>query len=252
MASETIKLFTTLYRLANYDMRDFRRTLDTHCRTVLHTVRPRGNGTHVDFDRGSDILTYWASDSSYTDAGGSPLPLPASGPEPSLDALSKRAKLTVPLQQTIAYLTRAGCIRRRGKRYVYVRGDVLHRPDDDLVAHQMKILHLLLLNFQHNVGTKISRRMFEKSVESAPISQTSSRAFKIRNREAALAFLKGQDSDLAGLSALRRPGRGDVREVVTVFGTTLPASPSKRQFVRPGEGRGDPPPTHKKLTTAKI
>src|SRR5581483_474041 len=112
MASQTIRMFVDLWRLANYDMEEYNAVHAAHFENALRTIAPRGHGTHVDIDRAADLLSYWQQDSRYTDEGGKPLPLPVRGPEPSIESLCKRCGLDGPIQLTIRKLSRAGTIHR--------------------------------------------------------------------------------------------------------------------------------------------
>lgn len=244
MASDILDLLIRAFRLADYDMEHFLKTVREHCARISHDVRPLGHGTRIDLDEGADILTYWSIDSQYTDSKGKPLPLPAFGPPPSIESLSKLAKLTAPIEETIANLESAGTIGKRGRKYVFRKREVIHLRPENLTARQLKTLYFLLLNFVHNqLAKKPSERLFERSAESAPISISASRAFSARLRRKkgpAMAFLEQRDAELADLSADWRLGRAGVKEVVTIFHTRIPVPANKHNEGRRRAARHTP------------
>jgi hypothetical protein len=97
------------------------------------------------------ILAHWHTNPKYTDAHGSPLPLPLKGQGPCLTALIAQVLPGEDPSAVIGSLTRLKAVRRRGKAYVPRVREIIFIDDQDSgLLHGLTILLGMLRTVDYN------------------------------------------------------------------------------------------------------
>ena len=97
------------------------------------------------------VVTLWESDPDCVDEEGKPKALPIRGPAPSVEALLKRARPDMPLEEALDFFQRTRALRKVGQKLIPTDESVIHSTESEtLAAHHVLVLNQVLRNFAFN------------------------------------------------------------------------------------------------------
>lgn len=191
------------------------------------------------------ILTVWFSEPMYVDRDGAPIPLPARGVGPSIEALTASLGDRLPTAEVIRYLIKAKALKRRGSKYVPQKRDALFRGPG-VTGRYKNLLPLLgmLSTLLHNSSPhEDARNWFEVRAYNPRLPRRARGQFASKVSRLGMDFLKLCDEDLHRLERTVKPGEPTVHTGIGVYQYEEPV-PSEKERAR-GPARRPPRRKHK-------
>ena len=165
------------------------------------------------------ILTIWFSEPMYVDRDGAPIPLPARGVGPSIEALTASLGEAVPTPEVIRYLLKAKALKRRGSKYVPQKRDALFQGPG-VTGRYRNLLPLLgmLSTLLHNSSPhEDARNWFEVRAYNPKLPRRARGQFASKVSRLAMEFLKVCDEDLHRWERTVKPGEPTVHTGIGVY-----------------------------------
>lgn len=153
LAVETLRLIATTFLRCGYAPRQLSARFKSFLKNPPPSPRP-GHINRITLHDPGHVLTLWASDPDYVDAHGMPRPLAVRGPAPSIDALVRRVRPKLRLEDALYYLLKTHAVRRIGRKYIPTGEFVRHAPDSTQSAHHLLVLYQLVRNFEFNAQVR--------------------------------------------------------------------------------------------------
>jgi hypothetical protein len=180
------------------------------------------------------VVTLWESDPDCVDADGKPKALPIRGPAPSVEALLKRARPNLPLEEALDFFDRTRALRKVGQKLIPTDESVIHSTESEtLAAHQVLVLNQLLLNFEFNskVGPG-APRWIQRVVECPDFPANELPRLLEEFAKRANRFLKSYDHSLTRIARKAAPNTPRVRPGINLFFVVAPPARNRPQRSR--------------------
>jgi hypothetical protein len=219
VALEGIDRFVRVYAACGASPSELIEAITRACqRNRKRFSRPTSN-TRRELSDAAHLLTVWSLDPLYLDRDGAPIQLPARGPAPSLEALTRKVHRSLSVDELLPYLLRAGAVRRVGSRYI-PRSEALslrgaRGPDR---FRNIRALVCMLRTLEHNLQPKSEVRSWFEYIAENPRFPVRARAdFDTRLDRAGMRFLHALDADMHRRERARRSGEPTGRIGVGVY-----------------------------------
>jgi len=219
MGRDTVNRFAGTMKRAGYSNRE----LITHFRrAVARAPRPRTAGvtqTKNEFHDASHVLTLWESDPDCVDEDGQPIALPIRGPAPSVEALVKRARPNLSLEDALDLFLRTHTLRKVGRKLIPTDESVIHTPQSrTLSTHHVIVLNQLLRNFEFNSQVRrLTPRWTQRVVECPDFPLDALPMLIAEFAKRANRFLKSYDHSMARTAHKARPATKRARTAINLF-----------------------------------
>lgn len=219
VARSTVKLFAQTMVRAGYSPGALTEQFE---RRVASAPRPSGRKAkqaEPSFHDTGHVLTLWESDPDCVDEDGQPRALPIRGPAPSVEALVKRARPHLPLDEALDLFLRTHTLRKVGRKLIPTDESIIHSPQSKTQStHHLLVLNQLLRNFAFNSKVRPGAPRWTQRVVECPdfpldelpilIAEVAARA----NR-----FLKSYDHSLARIARKAASETPRVRPAINLF-----------------------------------
>jgi len=165
------------------------------------------------------ILTLWFSEPMYVDQHGAPIPLPARGPGPSIEALTSRLGDSLPTPEVIRYLLQANALGRRGSKYIPQKRDALFQGPGVTGRYQnlLPLLGLLSTLLHNSSPHEDARNWFEARAYNPKFPRRARAQFAGRIGRLSLDFLETFDADMHRAERTAKPGEPTVHIGIGVY-----------------------------------
>ena len=231
LATEFLTNVAWLIASAGYPLEEARERFISTCAQI-----PRHVGRHSRPSPVADpgqVMSLWYSKSEYLTQRGKPIPLPLSGPAPSIEALMHEVDPRLTVSETLDYLSACKAIKRRGKMVIPMTR-LLNLPAK---SPYQSALHLkaaagLLRTIDHNAN---SANQWLQVVAEAPIPEHKLHSTMVYFSRAGSQMAKDADDLL-----LRRAGEGEKggANVPLSFGVYVYPGPNEKA-ARPASSQGN-------------
>lgn len=235
IARNTLRLFAQTMVRGGYSAKELTAQFE---RYVASAPRPRTrkaiNPDPVFHDTGH-VLTLWESDPDYVDEEGKPRALPIRGPAPSVEALVKRARPTLPLEEALDFFRRTHALRKVGRKLIPTDESIIHSPQSKTQStHHLLVLNQLLRNFAFNAKVRPGDPRWTQRVVESPNFPVNELPFLIAEvAERANRFLKSYDHSLARIARRAPPDTARVRAAINLFFAVDPPARSRTRRSAP-------------------
>jgi hypothetical protein len=198
--------------------------------SVLSAAKTSFNRLNVEYvAKLPDVVAEWREDPLYIWKG-RPRQLPMRGPVPSMTSLINSVLPNHEPRSIVQSLIRMGAIRRRGRFYECISGNVVF-TGDEARWRALLVLHAVTRTISQNLSGK--SLALEQSVISARVARRD--IFPVREsiRRRGLPLLHGVDADLRRRARYARPGEPRTWAGVGLYEIDFPveASPPRRRSV---------------------
>lgn len=147
----------------------------------------------VDLDALGHVIYIWQRTPRYLGNDGRPLPIPARGPAPSIQALFKDVKRATYFERGLEHLVRVKRIKRRpDRRYIPCSEvTIVERLTPEMVQLLNQTVHWLVSTVLHNTSIRDRKalRLIERVTTIPDLPSKQIRAFKIFAREQGAALI---------------------------------------------------------------
>ena len=200
---------------------------------VTTNAAPVVTGSRTVSDEAAHIITLWHMSPGYVDGTGEPIPLPVSGPAPSIEALVRRADRNLTLDSAMDYLRRTKAVRKIGVKFVPRSRQVLHQTGTLTQAqHHLRVVTGLMLTAKHNSRAPFSQRWVE-AVADGVISRARSRAFQREFQAIGIELLKSADTLMVRDQRAKRSGASHIPMSIGVYVFEGPPLTAGGRLIRP-------------------
>jgi hypothetical protein len=192
-------LLTAVFTLCSLDQTLTARTLDSLIEKGRRSASRKAGQLIldrrdvVDHDALGHVVYIWQRTPRYLGEDGRPIPIPARGPAPSVQALFREVKRTSYFERGLAHLIRVKRIKQLpSKRYVPCSEvTIVKRLTPEMVTLLNQTIHWLVATVLHNTSLRGRKplRLIERVATVPDLPSKQVRAFKIFAREQGGALL---------------------------------------------------------------
>jgi hypothetical protein len=163
----------------------------------------------IDHDALGHVIYIWQRTPRYLGDDGRPLPIPATGPAPSIQALFRDVKRASYFARGLDHLVRVKRIRRLpNKRYIPCsEATIVERLTPEMIQLLDQTIHWLVATVLHNTSLRDRRalRLIERVTTVPDLPAKHVRAFKIFAKEQGAALINTVNEWLESRRGYRKP-----------------------------------------------
>ena len=219
LAAETLRLVAKTFLNCGYSPQEVSSRFKWFVENAPPSARAHKHDTRSDILDPGHVITLWLSDPQYVDSEGKPRPIPARGSPPSIEALVKRVRSNLSLEDTLKTLIQASALRKVGTHFI-PNGDFVHHPPGSKLqtAHHLLVLYQLLRNFEFNAKPRKGELAWPQRVTECPdFPATELPALITQLDKRVRSFMTSYDQNMA-LTALKAdPSVPRVRPSINLF-----------------------------------
>jgi hypothetical protein len=228
-AHTAIAGFADLLDRCGYRREDVANALNTAAHSVPTATLSAPASSRTLTDDAAHIITLWHMISGYVDGTGEPIPLPAGGPAPSIEALLHLSDRDLTLDSAMDYLRRTKAVRKMGAKFVprsrYVRHPTGTRTQAE---HHLRVVTGLMQTATHNSSAPPRQRWVQAAADGV-ISHTRRRAFQQEIHAIGMEMLKSADALMIRSQNSKRESAANTPMTIGVY---VSEGPPARPFIR--------------------